>query len=265
MEKMPLKIRQCLYNKTGVIIGIYVVLTLLSFFLLQQQGADYLDATLLKATASYGVARGLNGMITVVKESSVSAGFVVEGTIAIGQILDPVNDLIERFSWVMLLSIVSLGIQKILMAIGVKVGIGIFIMSLAALLIGMWALSSPKVGYKLLILAIIIQTAIPITATIGAVVSTVFMQERYAQAEQAITQAQQAIQEAIGEESGGKEEKWYDKIDPRKIIEKVKGRAAELTRHIVNLIILFIFETVVLPLGTLWGLLQVLKMFIGTS
>lgn len=267
MEKEQVIIINSLRSKAGGMIAAYVVLTLLSLCLLQQQGTDYLDTALLKATASYGLARGLNGMITVIKESSVSAGFVVEGTIAIGQILDPVNDLVERFSWVMLLSIVSLGIQKILMGIGTKVGIGIFGLSLAILLMSTWTSFAQNVGYKLLLLAIIVQVAIPVTTTVGSVVSAVFIQDQYEQAEQAITRVQQEIQDAIGEEgkAEGKEEKWYDKIDPRKIIQKVKDRAAEITDHIVNLIILFIFETVVLPLGTLWGLLQVLKMFIGKS
>ena len=43
-------------------------------------------------------------------------------TLAVGEILDPINDLIERFSFVMLVSTASLGIQKILLEVGIWFG-----------------------------------------------------------------------------------------------------------------------------------------------
>jgi len=256
-----------LRSKTGGVIFVYLVLALLSILLLQQHGTNYLDKALLKASASYAVARGLNGIITVIMDSSITAGFVVEGNIAIGQILDPINDLVERFSLVMLISIVSLGIQKILMGIGVKVGIGLFLIAVVILVIGKRTVIGQTLGYKFLLFAIMIQAAIPITTTVGSFISTVFLQKQYKQSEEAITKVQQEIQNeyAIGSEGQGteKQAKWYEKYDPRKIIQNVKERAVALTDHIVNLIIVFIFETMVLPLLTLWGWLQVLKMLIG--
>ncbi len=257
--KIPASIRS---KAIGMIAG-YVILALVSVSLLQEEGTSYLDSAILKATASYALARGLNGVVTVLKESSISAGFVVEGTIAVGQILDPVNDLVERFSWVMLLSIVSLGIQKILMLLGVKVGIGIFIFSL--LLLGMthWTPNSRRTAYRFLLLAIIVQVAIPFTTTVGSVVSEAYIQHQYVQAEQAITEIKEELQAVIGEGNGPEpQEKWYERLDPQKILQRVKVRAAEVIDHLVNLIILFIFETIVLPLATLWGLFQVFKLLI---
>ena len=95
-----------------VAILLYLVLTLATQVFFQQYGTRYLDSALLKATASFALARGLNGIITVVQESSVSAGVIVEGNVAVGQILDPVNDLVEGFSWVMLASIISLAFKN---------------------------------------------------------------------------------------------------------------------------------------------------------
>jgi hypothetical protein len=245
------------------VIGAYIFLTLLSLLLLERQGNEYLDRALLKATASYGVARGLNGVVTVVKESSVSAGMVVGGTIAVGQILDPVNDLIERFSWVMVLSIISLGTQKLLMAIGAKVGIILFVAAIPFILIGLKRRSLRRLGYKLLLLAIVVQVALPVITTVGALISAGYLQERYQQAEAAIADTQQAMQEEYAVDEESEDSKWYEKYNPRKIILKVKNQAANLTEHIVELIVIFSFETVVLPLITLWGLLQVLNAVTG--
>jgi len=250
------------YQAAGVI-GLYLSLTLLSFMLLERRGSDYVDRALLQATASYALARGLNGVVTVIKESSISAGMVVGGTIAIGQILDPVNDLIERFSWVMMLSIISLGTQKLLMAIGLKAGIVLF---LAALPFALFAGRNgylKRLGYKLVLLAIVVQAALPVMTTIGSYVSAGYLQERYLQAENAIAITQKAMQEEYAIDAEGSKSKWYEKYDPRKLLLNIKAQAAELTDHIVELIVIFSFETAVLPLVTLWGLLQVLNAATG--
>ena len=62
------------------------------------------------------VARTLNGVISVAQGTEVAlepGGVGVNLTV--GQILDPVNDLIERFSAVMLVASSSLGLQNILL------------------------------------------------------------------------------------------------------------------------------------------------------
>jgi hypothetical protein len=49
----------------------------------------------------------------VLEETEVAIGFSGVGfVLALGQILDPVNDLIERFSWVVLAAGASLGAQS---------------------------------------------------------------------------------------------------------------------------------------------------------
>ncbi len=250
------------YRAAGVI-GIYLLLALFSFMLLEGRGNDYLDRALLKATASYGVARGLNGVVTVIKESSISAGMVVGGTLAIGQILDPVNDLIERFSWVMMLSIISLGTQKLLLTIGLKAGIVLFAAALPFALLAGRNGYVKRLGYKLILLAIVIQVALPVMTTVGSFISTGYLQGRYQQAETAITATQLAIEQEYTFDEEGTDSKWYKKYDPRTIIQSVKNQAAELTEHLVELIVIFSFETVVLPLVTLWGLLQVLNAATG--
>ena len=99
--------------------------------------------------------------------------------------------------------------------------------------------------------------------TVGALISAGYLQERYQQAEAAIADTQQAMQKeyAVDEEEEGS--KWYQRYDPRHIIGNIKNQAANLTEHIVELIVIFCFETVVLPLITLWGLLQVLNAVTG--
>ena len=69
-----------------------------------------LDAGLKRAAATYASARLLNGAISVVQGTQISAAPAGMGmTFAPGEILDPLNDLVEQFSQVMLVAINDLG------------------------------------------------------------------------------------------------------------------------------------------------------------
>lgn len=76
------------------------------------------DAALGRALLAFALARGLNGVISVVQGTQVAlepGGLGV--TLTPGEILDPVNDLVEQFSTVMLVASASLGLQKLLLGI----------------------------------------------------------------------------------------------------------------------------------------------------
>ena len=72
---------------------------------------SYADEALKRALVTFAAARTLNGVISVVQSTEVGVGV----TVAVGQILDPVNDLIERFSGVMLVAASSLGLQNVML------------------------------------------------------------------------------------------------------------------------------------------------------
>ena len=81
-------------------------------------GIEYVDKAFDRALIAFALARATNAIISIIQDSEIDiapAGIGV--TIAIGEALDPINDMIERFSWVMLVSLVSLGIQKLLIEI----------------------------------------------------------------------------------------------------------------------------------------------------
>ncbi len=72
------------------------------------------NTTLLfkKALAAAAVARTMNGVISVAQGTEVAIQPVGVGvTLTLGEILDPLNDLVERFSLLALAASVSLGIQ----------------------------------------------------------------------------------------------------------------------------------------------------------
>lgn len=77
------------------------------------------DKFLKRATATFVIAKGMNGVISFLQGTQIEGGFIFVGaTFSIGELLDPLNDMVERFSWVMLASSIALGIEKILIQIG---------------------------------------------------------------------------------------------------------------------------------------------------
>jgi hypothetical protein len=66
------------------------------------------------AAVIYGIARSINAAVSLLQSAEVGA-FV--GSINPGEVFDPINDLIERFSTVMTWSLSSLVLQKVLLSI----------------------------------------------------------------------------------------------------------------------------------------------------
>lgn len=75
---------------------------------------DYVDGTIGQAAAVFVIARGLNAFLTTAKSTELSLGVVSFQPL---EVLDPIHDLVEHFSSLMKLSIVSLLIQKFLIEI----------------------------------------------------------------------------------------------------------------------------------------------------
>jgi hypothetical protein len=72
---------------------------------LDKQAQVYLSATIENNAIVFGVVRTLNGVISVVQSAEVGIG--VAG-VSVGEILDPINDLIERFSGLLLITLTAL-------------------------------------------------------------------------------------------------------------------------------------------------------------
>ncbi|RLA50123.1 MAG: hypothetical protein DRR42_13970 [Gammaproteobacteria bacterium] len=80
--------------------------------ILENYSAVYVDNALKGAGIIYTTARGINALVSVLQGTELDAVML---TFTIGELLDPVNDLIERFSGIMLFALGSLAVQKILL------------------------------------------------------------------------------------------------------------------------------------------------------
>lgn len=238
-------------------------------------GLDYTDQAFGRALATFGIARGLNAVISVVQGTEISLSPIGMGLhLTPGQLLDPVNDLIERFSMVMLLSSASLGVQKVLLSISASV---LFSIVLAAvLLLSVLRLWKPGAVaalpqdwlYRVAVLLVVARFAVPLAAIGSDLVYRAFLSDQYQESSLALERTGEKISEMQSEDAaqGGESGNWVDalkgfgrSIDLDQRMQKYKVVAAEASEETINLIVVFLMQTVLLPLLFLWLLVRLLR------
>jgi hypothetical protein len=105
---------------------------------LDSRADTYFQEAITKAGVAYATCRVVNASVSIIKDSSLQlepAGVGV--SLAVGQALDPVDDMTERLSDVLVTAITSLGVQKLAYEIGVSLAppvLAVFLLILSALL-----------------------------------------------------------------------------------------------------------------------------------
>ena len=87
--------------------------------IIDQKSEAYFTAGLKSSTLAYATTRGVNAVVSVLQWSEINVSPAGVGvTIAAGQILDPLKDMAERLSDIIVTAVVSIGMQKIAFDIG---------------------------------------------------------------------------------------------------------------------------------------------------
>lgn len=232
-------------------------------------GGEALDGSFKRALAALATTRGLDAAISLAQSSEVSFSLGPGGSIGIGQVLDPVNDLVEQYGTLLMTSTTALGIQQVGLRLGQSLGWWLFVPSLVALAAASAARGSMATGLttwgrRLFALALFARLAIPTAAWIDGIVADRFLEADYLAATAVVERTTERLEDMKAE---GPDKPWYERLNPVKVIgEQAKqlsdtlGTAAE---SIVNLVIYFTVSTIVLPLGTLWLLSRTLGAIFG--
>lgn len=136
--------------------GIVVICLASSIGLIDEYSQAYLDAALNTGAIVYATARGINAAVSMLQGTELE---FFSATISIGEALDPLNDLIERFSALLLIALGSLAAQKILLEI---ISSTFFVLVMAA--VGIATLGSiwypPLFAYRNVILKVFAITVV---------------------------------------------------------------------------------------------------------
>lgn len=248
-------------------------------------GDDYAERAFGRALVTFAAARTLNGVISVAQGTEVAVEPAGVGVIfSLGQILDPINDLVERFSTVMLVATSSLGLQNVLLDITGWWGTSAALLAAGALLlVTLWwpgrdTSKAAGIAIRILLVTVFLRFAIPVL-----IIATNLVFDTFLAAEQ--TAAMQALEATSAEIESANEEltpppgsddsivdrfgNWLDQsldaLDVEARMEALGERVSKATEHIINLIVIFVLQTVIMPLLVLWLLVEGLKAIVRRS
>jgi hypothetical protein len=251
-------------------------------FLDQRAATDY-EQLFQRAFVTFALARTINGVISVLQGTEIAlqpAGVGV--TLTPGEILDPVNDLVERFSWIMMGATISLGVQNVLLDISAWWVIQALVSALAAwLLIRVWypgqgAQLNRVLFRRVFPLLLFIRFAVPVMLIANDMLYQQFLAQRYQESTEIVTEAGKELEQIQAEvkadnpqdEDAGMLDAitraWSDTVEAMDLsgkLQRIKSRAAEVIEHLIQLSVVFVLQTALLPVAFLWLFTQVIKRF----
>lgn len=236
---------------------------------------EQVDAGLKRAFVTFATARALNAAISVAQGTEVSFSLGAGVTLSVGEVLDPINDLVEQFSNFMLLATVAFGVQKVLLMMGqfeyVKVLLtAILVVSGIVYLSGK---TPPRWFHNLFILVLMVRFAIPVVTIGSDVIYKQFLEKDFNTSLAAIDSATGTVKQLTPNpgEQIQKSQGWFGKtkdqvtstFDPRPYIEKLKQSADQAAEHVVHVIVVFLLQTLLIPVFLLWALYFVMRNMIN--
>lgn len=258
------------WNRTSrvlVVLAVAVMVACTWYQPLETLAGEQVDAGLKRSLISFATARALNAVISVAQGTEIAVqplGFGI--TLTVGQVLDPVNDLVEQFSSLMLMASVAFGVQKALLAIGSSWLVSTVVTAAA----GCWALlyfwgRAPVWMSRLVVVLLMIRFAIPVVTIGGDLVFKRFLEKDYQASQLAIDSTSRKIEQlappppATGDPAKGFLERMKDRVtapitDIRGKYSEIKVMAELAAEKIVALIVIFLLQTIIVPLLLLWML-----------
>ncbi len=164
-----------------ILLSIAALISLAWTGVLDARSDQYLDGALLGSGAIYATARGINGLVSLLQGTEIDV-FIL--TFSIGELLDPVNDLIERFSGVMMLAIGSLALQKILLEVVSHYTFNILLtlFGVGAIATGLWG-SSKQFAFasRFFFVTVLVRFSLVLIVLANSWANTIFLKENQSQ------------------------------------------------------------------------------------
>jgi hypothetical protein len=229
------------------------------------------DAGLKRALISFAAARTLNALISVAQGTELSAQPLGVGvTLTPGQALDPLNDVVEQFSTLMLAASIAFGIQKILISIGSYWLISLLVS--AAALAWTWLhfrrRQAPAWLSRTLVVLLMLRFAIPVVTMGTELLSQKFLSAEYEASQLMINTSSNQVLKATPPALAGTESQgivdtikaWMAQPgELRQRFDNLKGAVEREIEHILKIIVIFMLQTTVIPFLLMWALYSVIR------
>jgi len=228
-------------------------------------GADYITTTQTKTGVAFALARSLNAALSTITSIEASAAVA---SVDVGAVAEPVDDLVERFSWVMLAAFGAVTALQMLGEMGKVVGLGVLLpvglgLLIASLWLGGLRRSLQWLGVRFLVVGLVVRFVVPVTGLVIYGADHLFLEERAQTAQDKIPGSGEkaAALPSTAEGSGG----WFnfgvvEKVSAYKEqMRQFAAKADAIAQGLVQLLVIFLLRTIVLPLLTLWGFVRLMR------
>jgi len=253
---------------------------------LDQKADTYFSEAMTKAGLAYGVCRMVNASVSVIQESQVQiepAGLGV--SLAAGQVLDPLNDMTERTSNILVTAITSLGIQKIAHELCVAfapVLIAIFLITfvMATLLKGERAKKIKEIILKFILLLAVIRLCLPTSSIINSHLNESYFTPEITKVKDELAMispgmdrlkdlSMPEIDGVMGTVKNGLSFMGNKTSDLRAALNEMIQNMGEMVSHLLKLsylyVALFVIQVILLPVGAFWFLSRIANALFGTN
>lgn len=263
------------------ITALLLVLVALSWSRYLDHAAEAATLTNFKrALAVAAIARGFNGVISVAQGTEVAIQPVGVGvTLTIGEILDPFNDLVERFSALALIASVSLGLQLTLSQMVTSPWLsGLMTAAVLAYLVMLWRtpalLKHKSISLSLRVMSIFVfaRFLLAIMLLLTHFVDAAFLANKQDAALARLESASNTIEQLQNQQTNAPavtapEGDFFDRtaaqignfldassqtLDLKAQLAEVEQQVESSVEEIINLIVIFLLQTLLLPILSLW-------------
>jgi hypothetical protein len=224
----------------------------------------HIAAGLERSLITFAAARTLNGLLSVAQSASVNVSIGVAGTsIQPAAVLDPIDDLVEQFSALVLAASVSFAIQRIAVELfGAWPVCALLSLLLVACVAMVWqGKGLPPWLRAATLFLVFARLVIPVVAIGSETIYQAVLADSYDSSQKELANA--APPELAQLQSSSRldriKEWWSESTDVAKKIEAFKERADALVKDIIRLAAVFIVQTLVLPLLFLWLLVVLFR------
>jgi len=269
-----MKLEKSVMTPASIITVVVIILAITLSWLpaLNITAKEHIDAGLQRSLVSFATARALNAAISAAQGTEAAFQPLGVGiTLTPGQVLDPLNDLVETFSDLMLLASVAFGVHKILLAIGSEIVVAGLVTGVGLLWLALRLTRDtvPPILSNVLLILLLIRFAVPAMVITSDVLFDHFLADTYKGSQQLLDDSSNALPDVDVENAQLTNNVVEDEPEkilasilgsftlpnitiPKNPVQSIKQKAAESVSHIIDVIVVFILHVLVIPVLALW-------------
>ena len=281
-------------HKQKVILSVTGALVAITLFfcaglrvpVLDSQAESYFTGAISKAGLAYATCRVVNASVSVVKESNLQlepAGVGV--SLAVGQALDPIDDMAERLSDVLVTAITSLGVQKLAYEISLSLVPPVMAVFLLVLSVLIWfknerVLRLRGITVRVVIILIVARFCLPFSSLANEFIQKHFFDDQISKSNKELALGSAELDKlkdfSLPEFDGllktiEKSASFIKRstIEFKKAIVATVSNMGEIIESLLELTFLyvglFLVQVIILPLLTFWFFVKVLNSLFDTN